>query len=191
MTMPDLIFEEARKDAQLRGLLQVFMKRSGLDETFDFVYSSEKNQALYTKYIKDGAPMQVNIDETQRAPLDALAKAGEWDKMDAGMKTARNFLIKTLQDDVKLKFGRSDEYKRWLVQKTKKPTAGGVKAVAALQKLLKSSKDASRLTPLMVVVEGGRSLGDRKEAYEAIGGLLKDKTKLPVVFKANGLTVPK
>ena len=192
MTMPDRILEEARKDAQLRALLKTFMERGGQDDLFEFMYTKEtNNQVLYNRFIKSSAPMEINIDQEQKRPLDDLARAGNWDDMDAGMKAARKFLEKTLQDDLKLKFRKSDEYERWLVQKTKKPTADGVKAVTALSKLLKTSKDASKLTGLMVVVQGGRTLNDRKEAYAAIGALLKDKNKLPVVFKANGLTVPK
>lgn len=192
MTMPDMIFEEARKDAQLRALLKTFMERSGLDETFEFIYTSEKNnQTLYTRFIKSGAPMEVNIDGAQKDPLDDMAEAGQWDRMDDGMQAARKFLIKTLQDDLKLKFGRSDEYRRWLVQKTKKPTAEGLAAVKTLTRLLKSSKDAPKLTPLMVVVQGGRTPADRKEAYTEIGKLLKDKTKLPTAFTAAKLTIPK
>lgn len=192
MTMPDLIFDEAKKDAQLRALLKTFMEKSGLDETFEFLYTSESNnQTLYNRFIKSGAPMEVNIDGAQKDPLDDLARAGQWDRMDDGIKASRKFLIKTLQDDVKLKFGRSDEYRRWVVQKTKKPTAEGAAAVKALTKLLKSSKDSTKLTPLMVVVQGGRTLNDRKEAYTAIGDLLKDKSKLPAVFTAAKVTIPK
>jgi hypothetical protein len=192
MTMPELIFDEAKKDAQLRALLKTFMEKSGLDETFEFLYTSESsNETLYNRFIKSGAPMEVNIDGAQKNPLDDLARAGQWDRMDDGIKAARKFLIKTLQDDVKLKFGRSDEYRRWVVQKTKKPTAEGVAAVKALTKLLKSSKDSTKLTPLMVVVQGGRTLADRKEAYTAIGDLLKDKSKLPTVFTAAKVTIPK
>jgi hypothetical protein len=192
MTMPDLIFDEAKKDAQLRALLKTFMERSGLDETFEFLYTSEtNNQTLYNRFIKSGAPMEVNIDGAQKDPLDDLAKAGQWDRMDDGMKAARKFLIRTLQDDLKLKFGRSDEYRRWLVQKTKKPTAEGLAAIKTITKLLKSSKDATKLTGLMVVVQGGRTSGDRKEAYEEIGKLMKDKSKLAAAFTAAKVTVPK
>jgi hypothetical protein len=192
MTMPDMIFEEARKDAQLRALLKTFMERSGLDDLFEFLYTSDdNNQNLYNRFIRSGAPMEVNIDGAQKDPLDKLAGAGQWDQMDDGIKAARKFLIKTLQDDVKLKFGRSDEYRRWLVQKTKKPTPEGVLAVKTLTKLLKSSKDAAKLTPLMVMVQGGRAASDRKEAYEAMGALLKDKSKLPAAFTSAKITIPK
>jgi hypothetical protein len=192
MTMPDQIFEEARKDAQLRALLKTFMEKAGQDETFEFIFTSEaNNQTLYNRFIRSGAPMEVNIDGAQKDPLDDLARAGRWDQMGAGLKAARKFLIGTFESEVRLKFARSDEYRRYVVQKTKKPTAEGVKAVTALTKLLKSSKDATKLTPLMVVVQGGRTPGDRKEAYEALGKLLKDKSKLPAVFKAAGVTVPK
>ena len=63
--------------------------------------------------------------------------------------------------------------------------------MTALGKALKGYKVASKLTPLRVVVEGGRTPADCKESYDAIAKLMKDKTKLPAIFKTAGLTVPK
>jgi len=191
MPFPPPTFDMASKDNTLKLAMQAYMKKAFADESFDFYFSKENNQVLYHKYVKQGAPNQVNLPSSARIPLDKLAQAGQWDKMAAPMKKARTVIAGMVKNDVLGRFAQSPEYIRWAVVKFKKSSDEGVKATNLLAKELSSSKNLATLKALMQVVEGGRTPADRKKAYVAIQGLVKQKDKVPTIFKSAGLEVPR
>jgi hypothetical protein len=191
MPFPAPTLEAAAKDNTLKLLMQAYMKKAFADESFDFYFSKANNQVLYHKYVKQGAPDQVNLPSSARIPLDKLAQAGQWGNMDAPMKKAREAIAAMVRNDVLSRFVESPEYIRWAVVKYKKSSDDGVKATNLLAKELTSSKNLATLKALMQVVEGGRTPADRKKAYVAIQGLVKKKEKVPTIFKSAGLVVPR
>lgn len=191
MPIPSAKLEDARTDNALLLLIRAYMQRSQTMESFEFYYSKESNEAQYNRYIREGAPDQVNIDAATRRPLDELATAGQYDRMGPGLKKAKDAVAEMVNNDVLERFSGTPEYKRWWVAKNKKNTDAGLKAVTELTKILKDSKQAATLRQLMLVVEGGRTPADRKQAYTAIVGLVKTPAKVPTIFKAASVEVPR
>jgi hypothetical protein len=190
MPFPVPTFVMAAKDNQLKLLMREYMKKSLTLESFDFYFSREPNQTLYTQYIRQGAPDQVNLPAHVREPLDELARAGQWEKMAGPMTSARTSIAAMCENDVLTRFALTPEYKRWAVAKFKKPSDAGAKAVNALKKELKTSKDAAKLLPLMLALEGGRTPADRKAAHDALVALAKTPEKAAAAFKAAGFKPP-
>jgi len=191
MPLPAPTFELATQDSALKLVMQDYLRKAFASESFDFYFSKESNQIIYNKYVKNAAEHQVNIPSSDRVPLDKLAQAAKWDQMAALLKTARASIAKLTKDDVLKRFALTPEYKRWAVAKYKTSSDDGVQATGLLAKELKSAKDLATLKALMLVVEGGRTPTDRKQAYAAIENLVKTKAKVPVIFKTAYLVVPK
>jgi len=191
MPLPAPTFELATQDSALKLVMQDYLRKAFASESFDFYFSKESNQIIYNKYVKNAAEHQVNIPSSERVPLDKLAQAAKWDQMAALLKTARASIAKLTKDDVLKRFALTPEYKRWAVAKYKTSSDDGVQATGLLAKELKSTKDLATLKALMLVVEGGRTPTDRKQAYAAIENLVKTKAKVPVIFKTADLVVPK
>jgi len=191
MPLPAPTFELAAQDSALKLVMQDYLRKAFASESFDFYFSKESNQIIYNKYVKNAAEHQVNIPSSERVPLDKLAQAAKWDQMAALLKTARASIAKLTKDDVLKRFALTPEYKRWAVAKYKTSSDDGVQATGLLAKELKSAKDLATLKALMLVVEGGRTPTDRKQAYAAIENLVKTKAKVPVIFKTADLVVPK
>jgi hypothetical protein len=191
MPLPDATFELAAQDSALKLLMQDYLKKAFASESFDFYFSKESNQIIYNKYVKQEAEHEVNIPSGDRIPLDKLALAAKWDQMAAPLKKARATIAELTRKDVLRRFAVTPEYKRWAAAKYKTSSEDGVKATGLLAKELKSAKDLATLKALMLMVEGGRTPADRKQAYVAIENLVKAKAKVPVIFKATDLVVPK
>ena len=70
--------------------LKTFMTSNHTVENFLFLFDKSSNEVLYTKYIKVGVSLEVNIPAVaMRDPLDKLAAQKKWSAMSAGIKTAR------------------------------------------------------------------------------------------------------
>jgi|GEM_PF-3009437 len=191
MPLPSPSFDLANKNAELQVLMRPYMLKALTGENFDFYFSKEGPEALYNKYIKDGGEAQINIASVTKLALDEIAKVGQWERMRKHLQSARDEIAGLVKDDVLKRFEGTADYRRWAVAKFKQSSDAGAKAITLLTKELKSSKDLATLKALMLVVEGGRSLNDRKEAYSAIKPLVKSSLKVPVIFKTAGLAVPK
>ena len=73
MPLPSPRFEDAKKDTQLKLLMGKYLNDNHNAENFAFYFSTEGEQALYNKYVRAGAPEQVNLPTSVRKPLDELA----------------------------------------------------------------------------------------------------------------------
>jgi hypothetical protein len=190
MPIPQPRLEDAKLDPALRTLMREYMNKNFNRENFEFYFTTEGNEVVYNKYVKLGAPEQVNVPAKLLAPLDTLAASGQWDKMAAPMAAARHSIAGMAFDDVLVRFAQTDEYKRWYVAKHKKPTDEGARALKTLTGFLKSSKNAAQLKALMLVVEGGRTLADRKAAFKAIQALVKDPKTVAGTFRITKVDIP-
>jgi len=190
MPLPSPRFEDAKNDSTLKLLMGAYLNKNHNAENFAFYFSTEGDQALYNKYVRAGAPEQVNLPTSVRKPLDDLAARGEWAKMTAPMAAARKSIGSMAAADVLTRFAATDEYKRWYVAKNKKLTDEGAKALKLVTSFLKSSGSAAQLKALMLVVEGGRTPADRKAAYTAIQGLVKDPKTVAGSFRVAKLDIP-
>ena len=191
MSIPPARIEEAAHNPQLQVLVRDYMKKSLTLENFEFYFSTESNEVQYRKYIADAAPDQVNLSSSDRGPLDHLAQAGRYAEMGPCLHEAKQAIAAMVDRDVLARFSTTPEYKRWWVAKNKHNTDGGLKALTQLKPILKDAKSEAQLKSLMLIVEGGRTPTDRKAAYQAIVKLVKTASKVPTIFKANAIEVPK
>jgi hypothetical protein len=190
MPLPSPRFEDAKKDTQLKLLMHKYLNDNHNAENFAFYFSTEGDQVVYNKYVRAGAPEQVNLPTSVRKPLDEKAAAGEWSNMVAPMAAARKSIASMTAADVLTRFAQTDEYRRWYVAKNKKLTDEGNKALKLLTSFLKSLGSAAQLKALMLVVEGGRTPADRKAAYTAIQALVKDPKTVAGSFRVAKLDIP-
>src|SRR5260370_35059077 len=84
---------ETVKNKYFLDRLHEHIKKEFSEENFLFVYDKSNNQVLYEKYIKEGAPREVNISSAQRKPLIQLAAAKKGSAMTAPLQGARKKLL--------------------------------------------------------------------------------------------------
>ena len=116
--MPPPNVLEIIKNATLKAMYIKVLKATANDENWDFYFSTADNQTLYTQYVREGAPAQVNLYEDLRGPLDKLAQVGNWGGMGTAMHAAKNNALATLNGDMMLKFQGSSDYKSYSATKT-------------------------------------------------------------------------
>jgi len=191
MPLPTPTMSMITSDSQLRNLLYSYLKQTFAEENFEFYFSTEGNRVKYQKYIRTGAPKEINITYDTRARLQQLAENGQWAQMNALMKVAKAEIGRLMSDDSLPKLQKTDEYSRWWVAKNKKLTDKGTKAFDLLKKNLGIGKKEADLKALMLIVEGGRTAADRKAAYEKVNKMLKLLVKAETLFRRAGLPVPK
>jgi len=176
-------------DSQLRMLFQQYMKAEHSDEQFDFYFLTEGNQVKFNKYIRPGAPREVNIDSRTRQMLRNLAAQGRWNDMTAPLKDAKQQVGGGMLDMINT-FSTTPAYVRWHVAKYKTLTDKGQKAFNLLKRNLGVGKKEADLKALMLIVEGGRTPTDRKTAFKQVNKMMKLLVKAETHFRAAGLPVP-
>lgn len=132
--------------------LHVHIVKEHSEENFLFVYDKSNNQVLYEKYIKEGAPREVNISGAQRSALIALAATKKWSAMNAPMQVARKEIIKLINSDSLPRFLATDDGK----------LASFMVAVGA------DGPKATNLAGLLKVYERPRTPEDKQAAYAAM-----------------------
>lgn len=176
--------QDAVKEARLRTVVHKYLVANGQEESYLFLYDRTDNRKAYDRYIKEGAPKQVNIPYAIRKELDKQATAGAWSAMDANMAKARKSITEMLNADVMTRFAVSDEYKGYQLSQDATPAG---KLAAALK--LKSPK-AEQAAGLLKVYHDARTPVDKFQAYEALAKLAGGEAKLNIAFKAAGVAAP-
>ena len=104
------------KNPNLNALLMQYMQATHTDENWSFYFDKGNNEARYLKFIKVGAPKQVNIDSSLRGKMDALAAKRDWPNMTALMTQAREVIEDLVDKDVMPRFDASPAYKGYLAR---------------------------------------------------------------------------
>ena len=130
-----LKLSEVGKNAALNAKLQQFMVASHTDENWSFFWDKGNNEARYLKFIKPGAPKEVNIDSALRGRLNDLATQKKWGDMTADMQKAREAVEDLVDMDVMPRFEVSPVYKSFVAQR-----AAETKLKAQLDKVKKAVK---------------------------------------------------
>ncbi len=164
---------ESVKNKYFLERLHEHIKKEFSEENFLFVYDKSNNQVLYEKYIKVGAPREVNISGAQRSALIALAAAKKWTAMSAPMLVARKEVIKLINSDSLPRFLASDDGK----------LASFMLAVGA------DGPKATNLAGLLKVYERPRTPEDKQAAYAAMLKLA-NMSLLNPALRALGLEPP-
>ena len=188
VTMPTLAM--VASDSQLRMLLLAFMKKDNSDEQFDFYFSTDSNEIKFNKFIRCGAPREINLDYRVKNQLRNLARTGQWSAMDAPLKQAKDQIAASITNYVLGPFRYTPEYNRWHVAKHRELTDEGVITFNLLKLDLSKAENEATLKALMFVVESGRTPADRKAAFKKIDKLLKFRAKAVNYFRTAGLAVP-
>ena len=103
--------DQIKGDAKKLAALFTFMKKEHNDENFSFYFDKGNSEALYAKYIAKNAAKQVNLPGNIMQGLHGMASLKNWKAMDAGMKAAKENILKMVNADVMPRFERSPEWK--------------------------------------------------------------------------------
>ena len=150
--MPPRILIETCKHQLFLQAFRKFMQAEHAEENLLFLFDKNGNEAVYSKYIKDGAPEQVNLPAKIVTPLKTLASQKKWSAMGPGLKEARKIIAANTNDGGLKRFLDSPAG-QW-------PTF-----------LLATGVDGSKaktMEALLKVFRAPRTPQDKQEAYEAM-----------------------
>jgi hypothetical protein len=150
--MPPKIQIEACKHQLFLQAFRKFMQAEHAEENLLFLFDKNGNEAVYNKYVKEGATEQVNLPDKIVAPLKALAAQKKWSAMGPGLKEARKVIAANTNDGGLKRFIDSPGGK-W---PTFLPATG-----------VDGSK-AKTMEALMKVFRAPRTPQDKQEAYDAM-----------------------
>ncbi len=150
-----------------------FLKSEYAEENLLFLQDKGNGEVLYNKYIKPGAPQEVNLPDKIKTPLAALAAQKKWSAMAPVLKEARKIIAANTNDGGLKRFMDSPAGK-WPVF------------------LLTTGVDGSKaatMEALLKVFKNGRTPQDKQDAY---GAMLKmtNKALLNPALRELGLEPP-
>ena len=186
----DFTLETLSKSGHLGALLLTYMRKDHSERSYEFYFSHEGNEDKFKKYIKTGAPKEVNIPGKVRKALEAQAERGEWSQMNANLARAKEWVGGAISS-ILIPFSDTEGYTRWWVTKNEKLTPKGDKALALLTRNIGFFKDADKLKPLMLIIEGDSTPSARKAAFDKLNKMLRLNIKAASIFRTAGLPVPK
>jgi hypothetical protein len=114
-------------DPALVAAYQKFTTRVHMAESFSFWFDKGNNEAKYEKYIKKGAPKEVNLAHTLVEKFDALAAKKDYNAMNPLFVEARGE-VKGMLDPRMPEFLNSPEYDAYVLVKK----AGNIKKALTL-----------------------------------------------------------
>ena len=167
----------AIKNAFLLAEVKAFAKSQYNDENLEFLFSKENNQVLYTKFISEDGPRQVNLPGRMRVPLDELAKKKQWSAMSAGLKVARVEITKLANGQTMTDFAKTDY---------------GQRVLAAWKMGLDGAK-AKQAVSLIALYEKPRTPEDGWQAFQLLvkaAGESKARAALTALGKAPPAKAP-
>ena len=129
--MANVKLEEVAKDPKLMPVLKAYMVGQHNNENYDFYFSKDSNDKLYTKFISAKSSTQVNLPSDIQKKLDELAKIKKWSDMSGPMGQAKTNIAKMVNADVMPRFTTSAEYKAYVSASAPAPAAAAKPAAAA------------------------------------------------------------
>jgi hypothetical protein len=148
---PTVLIEKVKHQVFLRALRE-FLKGEHADKNLRFLHDKSSSEALFNQYIRPDAADALDLPESIRAPLAALASQKKWGAMGPGLKQARKAVAAHTNNGLLQRFMDSP---------------GGKWPTFLLAVGVDGSK-ARTMEALLKAYQAGRTPQDKRDAYNAM-----------------------
>lgn len=169
---------DIKKDAKLGGALMRYMKGKHCEENFLFYFAKGDPMALYDRFIKSGAPMEVNLDSKLTKAAAQIASAGDAKMMQKVIDQGKKKADAMIRSDTMPGFLKSKEFKEYAEPIMRADAEKSVQSNVNKACKVLGISDKKLLSDAMVEMK----LGNKKTAEKLLADLakkekIKDKAK--------------